>query len=209
MKNSFTLLFVFLSVCFCFFHNNYKQKESEGGGEGWEILFRGYTKQHLSSMLTLSAASDTVPCHEAGYFGTFLTWSWLEGQVLQFAEHLMARRALHFCQLRKLKESCRILQFPLKLKSPIYSRGTLSSYQRCHVGPFQHGALSEVCTYGAIVSTEICGESHPITWFNTPPRTPPSSGPPSKNSRVGQSLDDLTKFPRPLAKKKKEKKSRI
>lgn len=185
MKNSFTLLFVFLSVFF--FQNNYKKKKNgEGDREGWEIFFRGYAKEHLSSTLILSAASDTVPCHKAGYFGTFLTLRWLEEQLLHFAEHLMARKAWHFCQLRKRKESCRILQFLLKLKSLIYNRGILCSYQRCYVGPFQQGALSEICTYGAIASKEICGGSRPITSFNAHPKTLPSSGPLSKKSRVGQ-----------------------
>lgn len=127
MKNSFTLLFVFLSVCFVFSKTIIckKKKKGEGRREEWEIHFRGYAKENLSSTLTLSAASDTVPRHEAGYFGTFLTWSWLEEQLLQFAEHLMARRALHFSKLRKLKESCKIVQFLLKLKSPVYNRGIL------------------------------------------------------------------------------------
>lgn len=114
MKNSSTLPFVFLSACFCF-SRTIIRKKNEGGKEGWEILFRGYAKEHLSSTVTLSAASDTVPCHKASYFGTFL-------KLTRRAAPLGWPKELYFCQPRKLKESFRILWFLLKLKSPIYNR---------------------------------------------------------------------------------------
>ena len=99
-------------------------------------------------MLTLSAATDAAPCHEAAYLGTtFLSWSWIEGQVFQFAGYWVARRGLCLWWLRKQKKSYRkVLMFLSNLKSPICSSGTVRPHTLTRDVMLDHSSKESICS---------------------------------------------------------------